>query len=96
MTKNEEKASEVKSEVEEVMESTASKESISEERQDVDEQLRQQRVADCTLLVQKSLKEYNCDLDISIILRAGQVIPRIAIVPVEIIQAQRNQPSQPM
>ena len=81
--------------VEEVLESTASKETDPKEQSVMEEQDRQRRVAECTAKVQKGLKEYNCDLDVSVILRAGQVIPRIAIVPVEVLQAQRNQPNQP-
>lgn len=81
--------------VEKVAESTVSKEISSEEQQVVDEQDRQKRVANCTVAVQEALRESNCDLDATIILRAGQVIPRISIVPVEVLQAQRN-PQQPM
>jgi len=81
--------------VEEVAESTVAKEISPEEQQVIDEQDRQKRVANCTVAVQQALRESNCDLDVTVVLRAGQVIPRIAIVPVEVIQAQRNtqQPS---
>ena len=60
-----------------------------------DEQDRQKRVANCTVAVQQALRESNCDLDVTVVLRAGQVIPRIAIVPVEVIQAQRNAQQPP-
>jgi 2-oxoglutarate dehydrogenase complex dehydrogenase (E1) component-like enzyme len=76
--------------VEKVAESTISREISEEEQQVVDEQDRQKRVANCTVAVQQALRESNCELDVTVILRAGQVIPRISIVPVEVLQAQRN------
>jgi len=82
--------------VEESMESAIRRESTPEEQQIMDEQQRQKRVADCTVAVQQALKESNCDLDITVILRAGQVIPRVSIVPVEVLQAQRSPQNQPM
>lgn len=82
--------------VEEVAESTVAREISAEEQQVVDEQDRQKRVANCTVAVQQALRESNCDLDVTVVLRAGQVIPRIAIVPVEVIQAQRNAQQPPM
>lgn len=93
-----EKVDEVRNEVAEVMESTASKETTTEEQQAVEEQARQKRVTECTAEVQKSLKAYKCDLDVTVILKAGQVIPRIGIVPLEILQSQRptQNPNQPM
>ena len=81
--------------VKEVAESTVSRELTPEEQQVVDEQDRQKRVANCTVAVQKALREDNCDLDVTVVLRAGQVIPRIAIVPVEVLQAQRNAQNPP-
>lgn len=91
MTDKVEKVEEVMGEV---AESTVSREISPEEQQVVDEQNRQKRVANCTVAVQQALREDNCDLDVSVILRAGQVIPRIAIMPVEILQAQRNSQEQ--
>ena len=85
-----EKVDEVKNEMEEIMESTASKELSPEEQKTLDDQDKQQRIAKCTEEVQKALQEYRCDLDVTVLLRAGQVIPRIGIVPLEILQAQRN------
>lgn len=82
--------------VEEVAESTVAREISPEEQQVVDEQDRQKRVANCTVAVQQALRESNCDLDVTVVLRAGQVIPRIAIVPVEVIQAQRNAQQPPV
>lgn len=90
MEKNVEKVDEVRSEVKEVMESTASREVTPEEQQVIDEQDRQKRVTECTAEVQKALQEHKCDLDVTVILKAGQVIPRIGIVPLEILQAQRG------
>ena len=84
-----EKVDKIRSEVEEVMESTASKEAVPEEQSVMEEQDRQRRVTECTAEVQKSLQEHKCDLDVTVILKAGQVIPRIGIVPLEILQAQR-------
>jgi len=84
------KAEKVEEVVQEVAESTATAETTEAEQQAIREQIQQKRVADCTLAVQKVLREHNCDFDINVLLRAGQVIPRIAIMPVEILQAQRN------
>lgn len=90
------KVEKVKESVKEVAESTVSKEITPEEQQVVDEQDRQKRVTNCTVAVQQALRESNCELDATIILRAGQVIPRISIVPVEVLQAQRNPQQPPM
>ena len=82
--------------VKEVAESTVSREVTPEEQQVVDEQDRQKRVANCTVAVQQALRDSNCDLDVTVVLKAGQVIPRIAIVPVEVLQAQRNTQNPPV
>ena len=82
--------------VEKVAESTVNREISSEEQQIVDEQDRQKRVANCTVAVQEALRNSNCDLDITVILKAGQVIPRIAIMPIEVLQAQRAPQNQPV
>jgi len=55
------------------------------------EEDRQKRVTNCMAIVQKAMQEYKCDFDISIVLKAGQVIPRIAIVPIEVLQQQQKQ-----
>lgn len=47
---------------------------------------RQKRVANCTAAVQGALKEFECDLDVSMVLRAGQIMPRVSIIPIELIQ----------
>jgi hypothetical protein len=86
-----EKVDEVRNEVKEVMESTASREVTPEEQQVVDEQDRQKRVDACRSVIQKILQEHKCDLDVTVILKAGQVIPRIGIVPLEVLQAQQGQ-----
>lgn len=82
-------------EVKKVLESTVAQEISPEEKSVIEEQERQRRVAECTAAVQKALQAYNCDLDVTVILKAGQVIPRLAVMPIEVIQAQRN-PQQPV
>jgi len=66
-----------------------------EEQQIMEEQERQQRVANCTVEVQKALRTYKCDLDVTVLLKAGQVIPRIGIVPIEVLQDQRAPQNRP-
>lgn len=82
-------------EVKKVLESTVAQEISPEEKSVIEEQERQRRVAECTAAVQKALQAYNCDLDVTVILKAGQVIPRLAVMPIEVLQAQRN-PQQPV
>lgn len=82
--------------VEEVAESTAHREVSPEEQSVMEEQDRQKRVAECTAAVQQALQAHNCDLDITVILKAGQVIPRVAIMPIEVLQAQRAPQNQPV
>ena len=96
MVKGKKKAEKVEEVVKEVAESTVGREISPEEQQVVDEQDRQKRVATCTAAVQQALREGKCDLDITVVLRAGQVIPRVAIVPVEVLQAQRAPQNQPV
>jgi len=66
-----------------------------EEHKAMEEGKRQQRVNECTLAVRQVLEEHNCELDVSVVLKAGQVIPRIAIMPIEVLQAQRMSQNQP-
>jgi len=66
-----------------------------EEHKAMEEGKRQQRIEKCTQAVRQALEEHNCELDVSVILRAGQVIPRIAIMPIEVLQAQRMSQNQP-
>jgi hypothetical protein len=82
--------------VEEVTESTAAQAISPEEQSVMEEQARQKRVAECTAAVQKALQASNCDLDITVILKAGQVIPRVAIMPIEVLQAQRAPQNRPV
>jgi hypothetical protein len=82
-------------EVKKVTESTAARVISPEEQSVMEEQDRQRRVAECTAAVQKALQAFNCDLDITVILKAGQVIPRVAIMPVEVLQAQQAPQNRP-
>jgi hypothetical protein len=61
------------------------------EKEVVEEQKRQRRVAQCSEEIRASLQKYECDLDVSVILRAGQVIPKVGVVPLEVLQNQRPQ-----
>jgi len=83
-------------EVKEVLESTVEQEISPEEQSVMEEQDRQRRVAECTAAVQQALQSFNCDLDITVILKAGQVIPRVAIMPIEVLQAQRAPQNRPV
>jgi hypothetical protein len=97
MPRGKKKVEKVEEVVKEAAESTATRVISPEEQSVMEEQNRQKRVAECTNAVRQALQAYNCDLDVSIILRAGQVIPRIAIVPVEVLQAQQRAPqNQPV
>jgi hypothetical protein len=55
-----------------------------------EEKLRQERVAACSKEIGTILQRYECSLDASIMLRAGQVMPNIQIVPIELMR--RNKP----
>jgi hypothetical protein len=70
------------------------REATPEEQQVIDEQQRQKRIADCTMSIQQALQDNNCGLDSEFILRAGQVIPKISVVPMEVLQAQREAQKQ--
>jgi len=41
---------------------------------------RQRRTDACTAAIQDALKRYRCALDVSVTLRAGQVLPQVQIV----------------
>jgi hypothetical protein len=71
-------------------ESTVQSETSPEEQAALDEQQRQQRVGKCTAMVREALQQCECDLDITVLLKAGQVIPRVVIMPIEVLQAQRG------
>ena len=49
-------------------------------------QLRQERITACNQELSVVLKKYGCTLDASVVLRAGQVMPNIQIVPVELMK----------
>lgn len=44
------------------------------------EQARQRRVANCEKAIQDALRAYRCALDVSVTLRAGQVLPEVRII----------------
>ncbi len=56
-----------------------------------EEKIRQERVSACNQEISTVLQKYGCSLDASIMLRAGQVIPNIQIVPVELMK--QNKPT---
>jgi len=56
-----------------------------------EESLRQERVTACNKEIAAILQKYGCTLDAAITLRAGQVIPGIQIVPIELMK-QAPQP----
>ena len=53
------------------------------------EKLRQERVSVCNKEINTILQKYECSLDASVLLRAGQVIPNIQIVPIELMKQNR-------
>ncbi len=56
-----------------------------------EEKIRQERVSACNQEISVVLQKYGCSLDASVMLRAGQVIPNIQIVPVELMK--QNKPT---
>jgi len=44
---------------------------------------RKERIESCTQAINKVLEQHKCQLDVQVILRAGQVIPRVDIVVME-------------
>lgn len=42
--------------------------------------LREQKTKECGNEIDEVLKKYNCRFDVSVVLREGQVIPRIGII----------------
>ena len=44
------------------------------------EQDRQRRATECSAEIQAALDKHRCTLDVSVVLKAGQVIPQIDIV----------------
>lgn len=58
-----------------------------EEVKEIDEEaLRQERITACNKAIGDALQKYGCSLDASIMLRQGQVLPNIQIVPVELLK----------
>jgi hypothetical protein len=90
------KKTETVQEVEKKEESAPKREISPEEQAVISEQDRQRRVSECTNAVRQALQTYNCDLDVTVVLRAGQVIPRLAVMPIEVLQAQRASQNQPV
>jgi len=74
---------------------TIQRELSEKEKEVVEEQKRQKRVAQCSEEIRASLQKHRCDLDATIMLRAGQVIPRISVVPLEVLQRQDQSSNQP-
>ncbi len=71
--------------VEKVVEKT-----VKESKVDGEEALRQERIAACNTAINDVLKKHECTLDVSIMLRRGQVIPNIQIIPVEMLKPQEE------
>ena len=66
-------------------------EEVTEEVTPTEEQetaLRQERITACNQELSVILKKYGCTLDASVVLRAGQVMPNIQIVPVELMKKE--------
>ncbi len=59
--------------------------------EDQEAQLRQERITACNQELSIILKKYGCSLDASVMLRAGQVMPNIQIVPIELMN--QNKPT---
>ena len=67
------------------------REPTQEELAQKEDEKRQARVAACSEEVATALQKYGCTLDAAMILRAGQVVPNIQIVPIELMQ--QNKPA---
>jgi hypothetical protein len=76
--KNDEKMEEVKNdkEVESIKEDKIDPQKVAE----IVEEEKKTRVAQCGQEIVTALKKYNCDFDISMILKSGSVIPNIQII----------------
>jgi len=77
-----------------VMESTVETEEVVEEvnAEEEEAKLRQERISACNREITSVLEKYGCTLDAVITLRAGQVIPGIKIVPIELMRQSQPQP----
>jgi len=72
-----------------VVESSVQKEvpELTEEDQaQAEEAQRQGRITACNQEISAALQKHGCTLDASVVLRAGQVMPNIQIVPVELMK----------
>jgi hypothetical protein len=78
----------MESTVEEIKEEVAAEATTEEE----EAKLRQERVTACNREITAVLQKYGCTLDAAITLRAGQVIPGIQIVPVEMMPQMQPAP----
>lgn len=78
---------------------TTKEEVIEETPQMTPEEQMQERIRNCNGEIAAVLQKYNCDLEASVLLRPGMVVPQIKIIPVEILQQEmqqrRQQPQQP-
>jgi len=63
-------------------------EAVEETPRKTPEQEIQERISRSNEEISAVLKKYNCDLEATILLKAGMVIPQIRIVPVEMLQRQ--------
>jgi len=67
---------------------------VEEAAPEVDEEaLRQERITACNKAIADALQKYGCSLDASIMLRQGQVLPNIQIVPVELLKPRDDAPA---
>ncbi len=75
----------------EVVAEVEAQESVEEQAptKEEEEKLRQERISACNKDVSAVLQKYGCSLDASVMLRAGQVIPNIQIVPVELMKQDK-------
>ncbi len=76
---------------EEVQDLNVDEAATAEISKEEEEKLRQERIAACNKEMSAVLQKYGCTLDAHIMLRAGQVLPNIQIVPVELMQAAQDQ-----
>jgi len=62
------------------VESTEKDEIDQQEAARIVEQEKKQRVNQCSQEIVMALKKYNCDFDVSMILRSGSITPNIQII----------------
>jgi hypothetical protein len=85
-----------KKEIEEVEipESTVVEEETQKEPEMSEEDQREARIMQCNQELSQVLQKYGCALEPEVLLRAGQVIPQIRIIPVELLPRTQPQPTQ--